>query len=77
MTPAEIQALHALIKERRRQLGMPSWQVAVEMDVAEWTLQQMAHGRASVRTRQAAAAWLDRHTAPHEAAPDTSGEERT
>lgn len=64
MTAREVLALHAAIEQRRRELGLTRWQVAVDMDVNQWTLQNLSRGIASDRTRALAAAWLHRHTDP-------------
>ena len=69
MTAAEVLALHAAIEERRRELGMLRWQVAVEIDITQAMLGQMRQGVASARTRQAAEAWLHRHTSTDPAPP--------
>lgn len=64
MTAREVIALHAAIEARRRELGLCRWQVAVEMDLTLWLLQQMSRGVLSDRTRERAQAWLQRHSAP-------------
>ncbi|MBB2909296.1 hypothetical protein FHS43_000542 [Streptosporangium becharense] len=60
------QQLHAAIDELRRRCvpRIPWWQVALQADLTENALRQMARGTASDRTRARAAAWLARHTAP-------------
>ncbi|MDF5758580.1 hypothetical protein [Spongiactinospora sp. TRM90649] len=58
MTPQE---LHALLDERRRELGLRWWQIAVQADVTQQRLRLLRHGTCSPRMRARAEEWLRHH----------------
>ncbi|MFF0867654.1 DUF4880 domain-containing protein [Nonomuraea sp. NPDC003560] len=67
----EAVALHTAIEERRHQLGLLRWQLAVQLDFSlEW-INRLRHGEASQQLRQAVLAWLHRHPAPSPTAHET------
>ncbi|GIH91977.1 hypothetical protein ACFFMN_33785 [Planobispora siamensis] len=61
LTPA---ALHAALDNRRRQLGLKWWQVAIEVDTTETRFREMRNGTVSPALRQRAEAWLERRPVP-------------
>jgi hypothetical protein len=71
MTGHDAMRLRAELDRRRRQLGLPWWQVAVQADVGEDALHRLRNGVASAPTREALAAWLHRHPAPPAPTPDS------
>lgn len=55
MTP---QQLYALVDERRRELGLPLWRVAVQLQVSTNYLGCMRRGHVSAPLRARVEAWL-------------------